>query len=78
MNSDSKTTILITIILAIIISIGLFGNLLNIIVFSTKPMRINSTFRYFFYLSIIDLLVLLVCATDSLFTIDLLTTIRFD
>jgi hypothetical protein len=54
--------------LASIILIGIFGNILNLIVFSAKTMRKNSAFRYLFYLSVIDLLVLITCATDSLST----------
>ena len=54
-----------TLLLLAVIIIGIFGNLLNIIVFSHKSMRKNATFKYLLYLSIIDLLVLLVCATDA-------------
>ena len=68
MLSDENQNILISITLATIILIGLFGNLMNIIVFSVKTMRKNSTFKYLFYLSIIDVLVLLICSTDSLLT----------
>ena len=68
---------LISIVLALIILIGIIGNLLNIIVFSDKTMRKTSTFRYLFYLSIIDLLVLLICGIDSLLEFDFLITIKF-
>ena len=54
--------------LLLIIIIGLFGNIINLAVFKQKSMRKNSTFKYLFYLSIIDILVLLICATDSLMT----------
>ena len=73
---DSNTNILISIILATIILIGFIANLLNVIVFSTKSMRLNSTFRYLFYLSIVDFLVLLTSASDSLLAFDFLITIR--
>ena len=52
-------------ILFLIICIGLFGNILNLIVFSQKSMRKSSTFRFLIYLSIIDMLVLVICAMDS-------------
>ena len=57
---------LIIVLLAIIMIVGVFGNLLNIIVFSKKTMRKVSTFRFLLYLSIGDLLVLFVCVTDAL------------
>ena len=51
--------------LQVIIIIGVVGNLLNIVVFSRRQMRQISTFRFLFYLSAIDLLVLIICATDA-------------
>lgn len=57
---------LITSLLITIICIGTFGNILNIVIFSKKNMRLTSTFRFLLYLSISDLLVLLFCATDAL------------
>ena len=66
MISDQNQNNIISFILLIIIVIGVFGNTMNIIIFSTKTMRKNSTFKYLFYLSIIDLLVLLICSTDSM------------
>jgi hypothetical protein len=49
-----------------ILVIGVLGNICNIIVFSKKTMRSTSTFRFLLYLSIVDMLVLLVGATDML------------
>ena len=71
-NSNS----LITIILSLLIIIGVIGNLLNMMVFLSKTMRKNSTFRYLFYLSAIDLLVLITCTTDSLLTYGYYVMIR--
>jgi hypothetical protein len=51
-------------ILAITIVIGLCGNTVNITVFGRNSMRTVSTFRFLLYLSVFDLLVLLLCATD--------------
>ncbi len=52
-------------ILFLIICIGLFGNILNLLVFSQNSMRKSTTFRFLIYLSTIDILVLLICAMDS-------------
>lgn len=57
---------ILVILLVVVIVIGIFGNVLNMIIFKKKQMRKGSTFRFLFYLSIFDLLVLLVCATDAL------------
>ena len=55
-------------ILVFIIIIGVLGNMLNIIIFSKRNMIKMSTFKFLFYLSIIDLFVLLVCTTDAFLT----------
>ncbi|RMZ99596.1 FMRFamide receptor-like [Brachionus plicatilis] len=60
------TNQLSTILLSIIITVGVVGNSFNIIVFSKKKMRQGSTFRFLLYLSIADLLVLLVCSSEAL------------
>ena len=62
--------------LSIIICIGLFGNALNIVVFSQRSMRMMSTFQFLLYLSLIDLLVLLICSSDALLTYGLNYEIR--
>lgn len=49
---------MLKILLIIVIVIGILGNILNIIVFSKRNMRKKSTFRFLLYLSIADLLVL--------------------
>jgi hypothetical protein len=74
--ASNQTDFMLAIILLSIILLGVFGNILNIIVFSHKTMLKMSTFRLLFYLSIIDLLVLLVCTTDALFTFGFLVEIR--
>lgn len=71
-NYDLKISLLF---IAVII-IGLFGNMLNMIIFSQKTMRVRSTFRYLFYLSIIDMLVLFSSTTDSLLTYGFFIMIR--
>ena len=53
-------------ILLTIIVLGVIGNTLNLIVFSKNSMRKISTFRYLFYLSMSDLFVLTIGATDVL------------
>ena len=49
-----------------ILFIGIIGNICNIIVFGKRTMRSTSTFRFLFYLSIVDVLVLLFGALDML------------
>ena len=56
----------VSILLLSLIFVGLIGNTINLIVFSHKSMKMNSTFKYLFYLAIVDILVLLICANDSL------------
>jgi hypothetical protein len=53
---------------SIIIAIGIVMNLINIVIFRQRTMIVLSTFHLLFYLSIIDLFVLLICATDALLT----------
>jgi hypothetical protein len=61
-----ETPLYIIIILTVIIVVGVASNVMNIFVFGMRTMRQASTFRFLLYLSIVDLLVLLVCATDAL------------
>ncbi len=56
---------LIIFLLPFIIFFGIIGNILNIFIFSRKTLKSNSTFRFLLYLSVFDLLVLLVCAPDA-------------
>ena len=65
--SETKE-IKLSILLSIIIIIGLFGNVINLIVFSHRSIKNNSTFKYLFYLALIDIFVLLIAGTDSLAT----------
>ena len=74
--NESESNNLSTIIISLIIVIGVFGNILNMFVFSRKSMRKNSTFRYLFYLSAIDLLVLLIGTSDALLTFGYFIMIR--
>ena len=62
---NDKIYNMLILILQVIIIIGVIGNLLNLVVFGRKNMRQMSTFRFLFYLSAIDLLVLIICATDA-------------
>jgi hypothetical protein len=55
-------------LIGFIILVGTFGNGLNMLVFSRESMRKISTFRFLFYLSVIDLLVLLICGGDFMLT----------
>ena len=58
--------IIFAIALLTIILLGLIGNVVNLFVFSHKTIKNNSTFRYLFCLALIDILVLLTYATDSI------------
>jgi hypothetical protein len=53
-------------LLILMIIFGIFGNILNFIVFSRRSMRTTSTFRFLFYLTFADFLVLIVCSSDTL------------
>jgi hypothetical protein len=53
-------------LLQCIIVVGIVGNIINLIVFSKRSMRQTSTFRFLFYLSAADLLVIVVCCSDLL------------
>jgi hypothetical protein len=76
MIDEQKFFPIVSILLFIFICIGLVGNLLNLIIFCHKSMRKNSTFRYLFYLSVIDLFVLTFCASDTFLTFGFLVMIR--
>jgi hypothetical protein len=65
-NTDEKYSMIAITVMIVIIFIGLVGNLLNLIVFSQKSMRIISTFHFLIYLSIIDIFVLSICSTSAL------------
>jgi len=56
---------IIIFVLPLIILIGIIGNLLNIIIFSRRVFKYCSTFRFLIHLSVFDLLVLLICASDA-------------
>ena len=58
----------LAIVLFIIIMVGLFGNIMNLKVLANKEIRKVSTFRFLLYLSIIDIMVLIICAIDSVLT----------
>jgi hypothetical protein len=55
-------------LLVIVIIVGLIGNVLNLAVFGRKNLRKMPTFRFLFYLSLIDIFILLICATNSVLT----------
>jgi hypothetical protein len=66
----------ISILLLFITFIGVCGNMLSLIVFSKSNMRKISIFRFLFYLSISDLLVLLICSTETLLKLGFLIEVR--
>ena len=68
LSIDSKILIqkIKSVVLVLIICIGLTGNSLNMLIFGQKTMRQVSTFRYLFFLSAANMLVLGIGATDVL------------
>ena len=54
----------------IVLSLGIVGNLINVLVFAKKEMRASSTFRFLIYLSISDLMVMIINSTEILFKSD--------
>lgn len=63
-------------LLLILIGIGLLGNTISVIVFSKKNMRQVSTFKYLLYLSLVDILVLVVNASHLLLKLLLKIDVR--
>ena len=57
---------ILIILLSVIIIVGIFGNVLNLLIFSKQKMRQVSTFRFLLYISMSDMLVLLIGATHFL------------
>jgi hypothetical protein len=58
---EEKWPLASLIALGLVIGLGVLGNLLNMLIFSRKSMRQSSTFRYLFYLSLVDLLSVITC-----------------
>ena len=75
-NSSSLMETLMILAFIVILVVGLIGNTFNMLVFGKKKMRKISTFRYLFYLSISDLLVLAIGASDILIKKIFLSEIR--
>ena len=77
MEKDTKQNSFKTIILSIIIVIGLIGNTINLIIFSNNnSIRKISTFRYLFYLVLIDLFILILCASETVLQYEAFINIR--
>jgi hypothetical protein len=51
---------------ATIVGAGILGNVVNLVVFSRRRLWKYYTFRLIFYLSMTDLLILILCAVESL------------
>ena len=49
-----------------ILIVGIFGNLVNILIFAKKPMRSLSPYKFLLYLSSFDLIVLIIGGTEIL------------
>ena len=72
---DRCTHDMMRIVFVIIIFLGIVGNVLNIIVFAQKNMRKSFTFKLLLCLSLIDLVILIMCAletvTEFIFEVDI-------
>ncbi len=53
---------------ALIVCVGIVGNLINLIVFGNAKMRKSSVFRFLFYMSTIDLAILSMCGAETFFS----------
>jgi hypothetical protein len=62
-NAEFKR-VLSVFMLTFLIFVGFLSNLINIYVFSHRSMRKTSIFRFLLYLSLVDLLVVLICIGD--------------
>lgn len=63
---NSKFEIYLDILFAFILMLGVLGNIINIVVLREKNLANITTFKFLLYLSIVDLMILLICASDSL------------
>jgi hypothetical protein len=63
---DNEIQVICSSLFVMIIVIGITGNSLNAVVFSKPDMRKKSTYRLLLYRSILDLILICVCTTDSL------------
>ena len=61
--------LILRILFILIIITGIIGNVINIMVFSKKKMRKLATFRFLLYLSIIDLIILVMCGVETFFSV---------
>ena len=62
-NIEFKRVFIIS-LLTFLILFGILSNIINIYVFSHRSMRNVSVFRFLLYLSLVDLLVVLICMGD--------------
>ena len=59
---------ILKIIFALIICIGIVGNTINLMVFGNVKMRRTPVFRFLFYMSTIDLAILVMCGAETFFS----------
>jgi hypothetical protein len=55
----------ICLLFSLIVGLGIVGNLINGIVFARRKLWKNFTFKLIFYLSMLDLIILIACALES-------------
>ena len=56
---------LLKILFVVVLSVGILGNLMNLIIFGQRRMRKSIVNRFLFHLSFVDLVILLICSTEA-------------
>ena len=64
------------IVFVVMVSLGIVGNLVNVLVLMSQPMRKSLTFGFISLLSLIDMLILVVSLLETIFETHLNTEIR--
>ncbi len=61
-------SIILKILFGLVICIGIVGNTINLLVFGSVKMRKTPVFRFLFYMSTIDLAILIMCGVETFFS----------
>ena len=63
-----RLSIILKILFGLVICIGIVGNTINLLVFGSVKMRKTPVFRFLFYMSTIDLAILIMCGVETFFS----------